>query len=363
MGKMYSRPAILLSNHLNEFLHSAHIHSLSFEKLTGKEHPWEVGEEQFQQLRQQLYSIEYELRNEYDGQGLTSVINGEGAFWLLEEQLIQYLQSADAVLHKLREEGPLPTWKLTTMEMVSTHVSNMKQLIMAVAHDLSLLEFLQEALGKNRTLIQRQFEQSERFVSNLLEEIQEIGPQLAAMASEKTELLERSRITKQMMEQNELTEEKLGYTLDDLQRVEKLLEEQCQQKIESFRQKFMAAYQRLLTTFRDGESTQLGRASKWEMTFALLGEIPNGFEGHAHLTCMEREGLQWTLRFREGELGESVGGQKALSESQKVEQKSRSLFETEEEEDSLSEEVGAYEESGDGKKQKPRMAFMSRRGR
>jgi len=365
---MFDKPAVLCSEKIVSFLNDNFLEKALFTELAETEFPWEVDYPKFQRIREKLFHIENALRTQFPQREIACVITGSGAFWLMEETLAEYFRLAQEPLQTLRSTGPLDAWKLTTVEVAVTHLSNLRQLLMAVAHDMILLQFLQESLGNNHLIVMRQFENCEKYVRLLIDEIVRHSSDIVHASSEETILLERCRITQQMLEMDEVSEEELGYTLEELKRVEKVLEKRGGADRPAFRRRAQAAYNKMLASLRDSENAQLNRTSKWLMAFSLLGGAPVGFRGHAELCELERTGMRSIIASRELELGETAKGQEALKEADEAKTATARPMEEEIVNDQVesseeSSEISASDAEPRKLHKRHRMAFMSRRGR
>jgi len=310
---MSSIPAVLISDGIVSLLENEALRHISFTELTGKVYPWEIEYKSLQEIRTKLHQAEAVIRNAFPDQDITCVLAGKGAYWLAQSGLDAFIQKLELPLKQLKVNGPVPVWKLTTGEIFTNHVSNMRQLVLAVAHDLVLLEALKESLGTNHNLLTREFQHCERTVCSLLEEIREQGPNLVSAVSDSIMIYERSLITREMLERGEMTEEELGYTRKELNHVIDILDRRCREVLPTYRMRLQMVNNRIMNSLRDGESTQLTRAGRWDYTFAMMGVPPVGYRGQAQVASVEREGMAAVVSFREVELGESDNGQSALS--------------------------------------------------
>ena len=312
---MVNNPAVLISDDLIATLEKEALFERPFEELTGTTHPWEVQYATIRTMRADLQKTELGVRQAYPDRDVTCVLSGTGAYWLPRGGLEKFLKELNIPLKQLKITGPLPVWKLTTGEIFSSHISNMRQLILAVSHDLVLLDQLHDSLGANHDFLHREFERCERSVRVLLAEIKNQGPNLANAVSESMMLFERARITEAMLDRGEITVKDLGYNLEDLHRAQELLDKRCRKELPAYQQRIQAAYNQMQNALRGGESTQLSRASRWEFAFSLMGTAPKGYEGQMIVSEKERDGLMTVVASREEELGESELGKTALADA------------------------------------------------
>lgn len=316
---MASNPAVLITDDLVELLEKEALHSTSFIDLTGTQNPWDVDYKNIRVIRSKLNDAEFGIRQAYSEKDVTCILAGKGAFWMPQGGLEKFLEKLEIPLKQLKIEGPIPTWKLTSAEIFSSHISNMRQMIMAASHDLILLDQLKENLAGNHDFLHREFERCERSLRLLLDEIKNQGPNLKHAMTQSAMLFERTKITRAMFENGEASPETLGYSLEDLGKAQKLLEEKCRRELPAFQQRIASVSSHLKESLRNGEHTQLTRASRWDMAFSMLGQnIPQGYSGQSMVADKERDGLQSVVASREQELGESEEGKQALQIAQEV---------------------------------------------
>ncbi len=363
---MPNNPAILISDEMGALLEKEAMFQSSFGDLAETQHPWEVTPKILKEIQNKLLQTEKSVRKAYPDQDITCIISGMGAYWLPQEGLDKFLKEMKIPLKKLQTDGPLPVWKLTTAELISSHISNMRRLLLTACHDLILLEQLKESLGENHGYLQREFELCERNVRKLLEEIAKQGPNLTRVISQNFMLIDRVRITEEMLEKGEISAEQLGYSLEELQRAEKVLEERCNKELPAFRQRLQAVFNQTKDALRDGESTQLIRAARWEMAFSMMGTPPKGFQGYSMVSEMERKGMSAMVTSREEEMGSSEMGKSAMKATDEVrEMKGEKTPEPEPDEPQPSEEEKPQDEETAASKKKredwKRMAFQTRR--
>lgn len=315
---MTKKPAVIISEELEFLLRTHAVFSASFFELTGKRYPWDVDFNIFQSLRKKLSQNEDMIRKTYENEDITCVISGNAVYWQTEEGMALYFKELGRTKEELEEQGPLPIWKLTSAEIFASHISNMRQLIMAVAHDAVLLDQLKDPLANNHLAMQREFEKSELMVRSLLEEIRIQGENLSFITNNDIQLLERVRITRELFDRGELNEFISGFSELELQRVQGILEKRIKEAHPKFRQRLESVFDRMQLSLREGENTQLRRASRWEITFALLGLPPAGYRGQAKLATVERENLTLVVSSREKEMGESESGKDALARAEEA---------------------------------------------
>jgi len=316
---MAEKPAVLISDDLVDYLSNNSICDVSFQELTGTQHPWDVDMNVFQELKVKLDQIEKALRSANPELDITCVLSGHSAFWQSRDGLKLFMDKIKSQ-QKTNGNEPSPIWKLTSSEIFASHISNMRQLILAAAHDQVLLEHLKDPLGNNHLMLQREFEHGERNVRLLLDDIADQGINIEFTTSKDIILLERIRITQDMLANNKITINDLGYTQQELQHVQSILEKRIKQEFPKFRRRLTGAYNTIKESLRNGESTNLRRISHWEMAFALLGNPPIGYRGQSDLTTVEREKMTAIVASREDEIGPTEEGQTALAAAEESRQ-------------------------------------------
>ncbi len=360
---MAEKPAVLISDDLVDHLSNHSICDVSFKELTGTQHPWDVDMNIFQEIKVKFDQIEKALRSANPELDITCVLSGHSAFWQSRDGLKVFLDKIESE-KKAEQDGPSPIWKLTSAEIFASHISNMRQLILAAAHDQVLLNHLKDPLGNNHLMLQREFEHGERNVRILLDDISEQGINLEFTTSKDIILLERIRITQDMLAHNKISINDLGYSQQELQHVQAILEKRVEKEFPKFRRRLNGAYNQIKESLHNGECTNLRRISHWEMAFALIGNPPIGYRGQSDLTTVEREKMTAIVASREDELGPTEEGQSSLVAAEESRQavKPKSAppapQPVEEPQEEPQEEQPVV--SAQRKKTKPRMAIIDR---
>ncbi|MGC9327072.1 MAG: hypothetical protein ACP5I1_05535 [Candidatus Hinthialibacter sp.] len=309
---MSEKPAVLISDKFIERLTDHAICDVSFRELSGKTHPCEVKLNAYQEIRSKLSHIETTLRTANPIMDITCVVTGQGVYWLAHEGMEVYLKNLEEVKKRLDEGGAYPIWKMTSTEIFTSHEYNLRQLILAAAHDMVLLDLLKDSLGEDVGSLQNEFEICERRVRILLENMVERKEDLNFILSPNIVLYERIRITREMVNRGMLQFQNLGYNLQDLDEAQSSLEKRCAKDFPTFHQRERSAFDQIKESLRQGECAQLRRVDQLDKTFIRLGAPPIGFQSQARLAHEEREALVAIVKSRESELGESDIGQKAL---------------------------------------------------
>lgn len=318
---MSGNPAVLISDELIHLLEDRAICRATFQDLTGTLYPWDVDLRIFQNLRGKLFRIEKSLRAANPTQEITCVIAGKGAYWLPRNGVEEFFEGLQKPLKKLRIEGPVPVWKMTSSEIFGSHLSNLRQLILSTAHDIVLMDFLQESMGGNQDYIRREFENNELSVRGLLDAIQNQATNVQFALNEDIVMIERCRITLDMLEKQVTSESDLGYSVKELAQVMEVLDRRLRKEIPTYQKRLGSVVNQVKEHLRGGECTQLVRSSRWEMAYAIIGSAPFGFRGQAKGVALEREGVKTVVSCREEELGKSEEGLKALEVSKQVDEK------------------------------------------
>lgn len=314
---MSNRPATLVPEEAIPILEEKAIIQATFEQLTGTGKPWEINLRKFNELREKLHRVEKELRAANPGKEITCIIGERGMYWLFDDAFNAYKEKIEAAVNAVKTDGPMPVWRYTTAELLESHVNNMRQLIMAVAHDEVMLTMLKESLGDNHLLLNREFENCERNVRAMLDDIRDQGEFLLSTMSHDILMAERCRITREMIERGAISENDLGYTAADLREVEKVVDKRCSKALPAYQKRIASMYSIMQEEMRKSESTQLSRASRWVLAYSLM-EAPQGFRGQAEIASKEHESLATVVASREQELGESEEGKKALKVSEEA---------------------------------------------
>ncbi len=316
---MTKNPAILISDELIHLLEDKAITKAYFYDLAGNHYPWDVDLRRIKDIRRQLVQYEKQVRSAIPWQEITCILAGKGAFWLSRDGMDEFYENLNEPVQKLKVTGPMPVWKMTSSELLFSHLSNLKQMILAVAYDLILLHHLKDRLGSSHDFIRREFENSELSIRTLLDDFQKQKSNLEFVTQEEIVLVERCRITMDMLEYEETTEQELGYTQDDLMRVMRVLDKKCKEEMPSYAKKIYSVNSQIKKSLREGESSSLTRASRWKMTFTMLDDLPRSLKGQETLSDLEYDGMKSIVLSRENELGQSESGQQALQASEQAE--------------------------------------------
>jgi predicted HTH domain antitoxin len=202
----------------------------------------------------------------------------------------------------------------------------------------------------------------------MLEYVKKYGPSISLAMKESFVMMERCRVTFDAIQRGDVDLEYLGYSVDDLESVKKILNQRCQQEFPAYLKQFDAIHQMMTNAIREGENTQLIRLSRWELAIALMQEIPDSFIGQAELIGFEREKLASIVRSRELELGPSMLGKQALDLNARavatMEEKEKGQYppsQPEPEEELVAANVDEPDYQDEPKKKyRHRMAFTSR---
>ncbi|MFB3787237.1 MAG: hypothetical protein ACE15F_12805 [bacterium] len=310
---MSTKPALLIDSQLEPVLKTAALCQVSFKDLTGSNSPWNLNHKTWQEIRTALARFEHLIRTNNPREEVTCVISGQGVSWLPEAGMEVYYRKFETLQAARNKEEPYPLWKMTTAELFNQHADTLRKLVMSVAHDLVLMEQMRGPLGSHHLLLHREFEQSERGIRLLLNEGKDHHNNMAFVSAQEIVILERARITRIMLENGQLQEEKIGYSLGDLIRVGDLLHRRCKRLFPIYTKRLQSVNNLMKNSLREGEFTQLRRASRWELAFSLIGSPPAGYRGQAKLATKEREVFSEVVESREKELGETAAGQDVLA--------------------------------------------------
>lgn len=313
-----SRPTALISDEMVQVLEKIAIGKETFQNLTGVEYPWEIDRKTFSIIRERLIHIEMELRYRHSNHNLLCMATGESVYWLEEHNLDVLQEQMVQTIQNLNENGPMPVWKCTTAETLINHLRNIKRLILAVAHDSILLDQLKNHLGERHKVISREFELAERTILDLLSSLHDNGSKIGHALNQDIILLERCRITQKMIEEGEATERDLGYTQMQIEEAIEKLTERCRRALPTAPLLMRSLNQFCRDALRKGESSQLTRASRWEILLSLVEDIPEESKAFLQLMSLERNGMSRFVASRERELGISEDGQNALGKAQEA---------------------------------------------
>ncbi|MBN2325950.1 MAG: hypothetical protein JXR73_02270, partial [Candidatus Omnitrophica bacterium] len=256
---MFEKPAVLITDKLIERLTDNAICDVSFQELTGKVHPCEVKFNTHQEIRAKLKHIENTLRSANPVMDISCVVTGDGAYWLPREGMEIHFKDLEDVKERLEKSGAYPVWKMTSTEIFTSHEYNLRYLILAAAHDIVLLDLLQESLGEDCESLRNEFEICERRVRILLENMTERIENFKFVLSPNIILYERIRITREMVNRGMIQFQDLGYDLQDLEEAQSSLEKRCAKEFPAFQQRARSTYDQISESLRQGECVQLRR--------------------------------------------------------------------------------------------------------
>lgn len=315
---MTDKPAVLVSDEQVSQLTKTAISKISFQELTGSSNPWEIDIRHFQTIRSKLTHIEETLRSTHPVLDITCVIAGEGVYWQSREGLDVFLKGMESAKKKIDQSGPYPIWKLTSAELFASHLCNMRQLIMGIAHLLGLFDSLKKSFGSRRDSLLQEFDTHISRMQSMIDEYSGLKYELEFALAKDIILMERVWITQEMLNQGLVTEQQLGYSTERLMQAQGVLERRCEKDFPQYPERLQNTFNSLKDSLRDGECAHLHRASQWEYSMAVLGIPPIGYQGYAKLCKTEREILTSVVASREAEIGESELGKTVLLFAEEV---------------------------------------------
>ncbi|MDX9755616.1 MAG: hypothetical protein RBU29_16750 [bacterium] len=315
---MNRSPAVFFSSTLLPLLEKHSICKVAYEELTETQFPWEMDRLRLHSTRKKMARIDLNLRAAHTAADITCLLAGEGAYWLDAQGFPPIHTSLQETLDGKRPNASLPIWKMTTAEMYSSHIDNLRRLVLTTSYDGVILEQLKRELGDHHTFFMQEFEHYDRYVRVLLDDMKDQGPNLQFAQSDTIILIERAHITQHILDNHIMTPQQLGYSRQDLLRVIQILEKRCSAETPTFRKRLETISSQMISALRDSEATQLSRASRWEFTFSLLKPAPLGYRGLAKLSTIEREFFQFLVTSREEELGASEQGTAVLQAASDV---------------------------------------------
>lgn len=361
LSKMAKQPASLIPDEAIPLLQEHALFSGSFQQLTGLENPWEVNMKVFTKLHDKLLTVENQLRQNFPDQDITCMIAKDSIYWITYDLQQTIQEQINQSLSNMQNGGLLPVWQMTTSELLNNHIENMKKLILAVSHDVVLLQLLKDTFGENINFLNREFENCERVVKLLIDDLQDQGHFLSKAMSENLHFYERIRITYEMIERGEIDLDNLGYSVEALEQAELKLDERCKKELPSYKQRLTSIMSQMRESLRESENTQLSRSSRWVLAFSMVEEMPQGFKGQAEIANIETEGYSMMVSSREDELGPSESGQNALKSAEEAKAGTPPEPEPVPEAEPEPEPEPEPQEAGSQKKKRIRMAYTSRR--
>ncbi|HQQ00922.1 MAG TPA: hypothetical protein PLY86_20910 [bacterium] len=299
-------------------LYEVQVHNCSFRQLTGVDDPWQLNRSRIERTRDRMAREDRVARGQYPGKDISCIAWTDGAFWLLPEGVQKYAEAMDRNRSLANGRSIQPIWRMTLRELLLQHTANLRQLVLSVAYDLVSIEILKEKLPSDHAMLKKEFARCEKIVGDLVEELLKERERLGKVLTENVELYERTLITEQMLRRGEVSEEVLGYTVEDLRRAQDRVRDLCQQELNVYQHVLGVSRGRMQEGLRSGEHTQLTRTSRWDYTFHQFAEPPEGFMGFAMLVSHERKRLAAIVSSREEELGFSEEGKELLDMSKKL---------------------------------------------
>jgi len=297
-----NKPILFISDLLDPAVQSTALLYKSFESICEKPSLSGFDRQHIDRIGKQLTEAENRLYIEYPGIELTCVHTQKGAYWLSRESLEIAFQNLSLQMERTINEGTMPIWKLTVEEILSNHLDNLKHLVQILAHDSIHLDHLKIRMNGQQDSFTNLFEDCGQKIRRLVERVERWSLNRDDFLHPYYILLDRCRITKTMLERNEIDESIVGYSFQDLVKAEKNLEERCLQVDPDFHTHQKNHYRDLLMDLLEGERIQRLRVRLWQDLFQSLKGVPEGFHGMAQLMEREKNGLDSFVSERLNEL-------------------------------------------------------------
>ncbi len=323
LGTHNNKQNALITKDMTTVLDKTALKHLSFTELAGTDSIWKINTQSYETIRAILAKQEARLRKLYPTEDLTCIISGKGVYWVDQAGFKEFIGPLNKTVTQLREQGPLPIQYCTTMELLACFTDNLRRLILASAHDSVLLDYLSIYLGPYNQFVSREFQTSRDRIYQFFSEFEEIAPNMECFYNQDSTLFERCRITRQMIEQGDITEKNLGYQLDQLKYAEEILLERCQKEVPLFQKRVESFFQHIQQCLRQSECSQLHRANRWEMTFSFTGNPPLSYRKYLLMAVVEQDGFSSMVTSREQEMGRTDFGKEALQDNQDLTQRIR----------------------------------------
>lgn len=292
-------------------------HFASFQELTGIEYPWEADTNRFHHAQKNLYTLDKKNRGN-STTAVTTVVGSEGIYWLIGDGLDEFLGKFDEHIRVMQSEGPMPVWRLTSSEMFTDQISNMKRLLLTSIQDRVLMANLKESMGQQSDLMSREFSRSHKSVFKILEDIRQQTGNVEMMYQYDIITMERARITMEMLQRKTTSEDELGYASADLNRAIQFLDHRLRANNPRFMKIIETVQSHLKNDLRHSESNQLSRAGYWDLAFQTMSNVPTSYEGQPRVAHSELRGYRVMVLSREQEMGMSDVGRSALLTANKA---------------------------------------------
>ncbi|MBI1386991.1 MAG: hypothetical protein GC154_00905 [bacterium] len=307
------------TDELCKFLDELCITRTSFEEMAGTPHPWEACNGKLIGIQKQFRTIENDLRESRPTEEIACIYTGEGAFWLGKNETDRFIEHLDRLVDDLTQSGPMPMWNFTSAEIFTLYLNHLRRLILAITHEKALLPEVKDSLGPDGEVVWHELNRAVKTLENLVADVRHQAPNVTLASMYNVMLYERSRITLDLLQNQHVSEEDLGYDRATLKRAQEVLERRCQMHAAHFRPKIQAFYNHVREALRHSETLQLVLTSRWDLSISEMVDIPLPLVGSSRILPTERRGLTSIVQSRESELGPSAHGATALEMAEKAE--------------------------------------------
>jgi hypothetical protein len=296
-----NKPFFFAPDILSEILDFDTIFFQSFEKLFEEEPLSEINDDDITRLQYKLTRYEEVIKSKIETEKITCIFTENGAYWLDEEMLDTLIKKLENSNYIINDVGNDPLWKLTSLELITYHQKNIRHIVQSVAHDSVMLENLKSFMNGDYQQSKINIDNNKKIVNRLLDNISDQDIYSEKYIDKDFSLVERCRITRTMIENECIDVDDIGYGLEELLKVEELLQSRCENIDPESNKTFL---HNLINDLLTCERLQLSRMVQWETLIEALELDRCGYEGLARLARVMREGIESFVQNREKEIQE-----------------------------------------------------------
>ncbi len=288
---------------------------LSFEKLFNKEFLSEINDDSITQVQYKLTQYSEVINSKLSSEKITCIFTENGAYWLDEEMLNTLILKLENSNRGMELNGNDPLWKLTSREILAYHHKNIRHIVQSVANDAVLLENLKHHMNGEYKKSKINIDNNRKIVNKLLSNINDQEIYCDNFIKEEFSLIERCRITRTMIENGYIDVKTLGYGIEDLVKVEELLQNRCDYNNPEINKAFL---KNLINDLLECERLQLKRIVQWEELMESIELDALGYDGLTQIFSVMRKSLEFFINNREKEIDQCSYFKDVMSDKIKI---------------------------------------------
>ncbi len=292
---------------------------VSFKELAGTTNPWEINDSSFPVMQDRMVEIEEQICGKTNSSDFNCILSEKGVYWLKDESMGKFVTHFEEYVSDVPKSIPLPMWRLSAAEMVCCQVKNLRLLIISLARDMNLLDKYHNRVNGDYKEIRRDFIRLEKNLILMLNEFTELRPTLKKILNKGVDIFDRTLITMDMFEKDEITEETIGYSQMELVAAQEVIERRIKAVNPAFHYQLKSVKSVMKKEIHECESFHLHRTSQWEFIIETMVDDQSEFSYELKIHSLERQVFTKIIQDREIEIGVSPHGQTALSISKRAE--------------------------------------------